>query len=96
MLLLNVTYTMKPGMRETFLKEVQEQGILDAVHHEDGCLQYNYYLPLEPSDTLLLVERWQDRAAQQGHLTTSHMAQLGKIKEQCVLHTQIVSATVAE
>lgn len=42
MLLLNVTYTMKPGMRDTFLKEVQAQGILDAVRQEDGCLQYAY------------------------------------------------------
>ena len=96
MLLLNVTYTMKPGQREVFLKEVQAQGILEAVRREDGCMQYAYYLPVEEDDTLLLVERWRDQAAQQVHLTTPHMAQLGKIKEQCVLHTQIVSATVAE
>lgn len=70
MLLLNVTYTMKPGMRDTFLKEVQAQGILDAVRQEDGCLQYAYYLPAQEDNTLLLVERWRDRAAQQVHLTT--------------------------
>lgn len=93
MLLLNVTYTMKPGMRETFLQQVQAQGILDAVRHEDGCLQYDYYLPVEASDTLLLVERWRDRAAQQAHLTTPHMAALGKIKADCVTDTQIVSGT---
>lgn len=96
MLLLNVTYTMKPGMRETFLKEVQAQGILDAVRREDGCLQYDYYLPVEASDTLLLVERWRDRAAQQTHLTTPHMAALGKIKADCVADTQIVSGTTEE
>ena len=87
MLLLNVTYTMKPGQRETFLKEVQAQGILDAVRQEDGCLQY---------DTVLLVERWRDRAAQQVHLTTPHMAALGKIKADCVVGTQIVSGTAEE
>lgn len=96
MLLLNVTYTMKPGMRETFLKEVQAQGILDAVRREDGCLQYDYYLPVETSDTLLLVERWQNRAAQQTHLTTPHMAALGPIKERCVVSTQLVSGTAEE
>ncbi len=31
MLFVNVTYTMKPGMRDTFLKEVRDQGVLDAV-----------------------------------------------------------------
>ena len=58
MLLINVIYTMKPGQREVFLKEVQAQDILEAVRREDGCMQYAYYLPVEEDDTLLLVERW--------------------------------------
>ena len=96
MLLLNATYTMKPGMRDTFLKEVQAQGILDAVRQEDGCMQYAYYLPAQEDNTLLLVERWRDRAAQQVHLTTPHMTALGKIKADCVVGTQIVSGTAEE
>ena len=96
MLLLNVTYTMKPGMRDTFLKEVQAQGIWDAVRQEDGCMQYAYYLPAQEDNTLLLVERWRDRAAQQVHLTPPHMAALGKIKADCVVDTQIVSGTAEE
>lgn len=93
MLFINVTYTMKPGMRETFLKEVQSQGILDAVRREDGCIRYAYYLPVEEDNTLLLAECWRDRAAQQAHLTTPHMAQLGKIKQQCVTDTKLISGT---
>lgn len=96
MLLLNVTYTMKPSMRDTFLNAVQTQGILDTVRREDGCLQYAYYLPVEEADTLLLVECWQDRAAQQAHLATPHMAALGKIKAECVVDTQILSGTAEE
>lgn len=96
MLLFHVTYTMKPGQRETFLKEVQAQGILDAVRQEDGCLQYAYYLPAQEDNTLLLVERWRDQAAQQVHLTTPHMAALAKIKAECVANTQIVSGTAEE
>lgn len=96
MLLINVIYTMKPGQREVFLKEVQAQGILEAVRREDGCMQYAYYLPVEEDDTLLLVERWRDQAAHQAHLATPHMAALGKIKEQCAVRTQIISGTAAE
>ena len=44
----------------------------------------------------MLVERWRDRAAQQVHLTTPHMAALGKIKADCVVGTQIVSGTAEE
>ena len=96
MLLINVTYTMKPGMLDTFLKKVQAQGIQAAVRREDGCLQYDYYLPVEEDNTLLLVERWRDQAAQQVHLTTPHMAALGKIKADCVADTQLISGTAEE
>ena len=80
MLLLNVTYTMKPGMRDTFLKEVQAQGILDAVRQEDGCLQYAYYLPAQEDDTLLLVEMWTEPALQQAHCQTEIFARLQALK----------------
>ena len=96
MLFINVTYTMKPGMRENFLKEVRDQGILDCVRREDGCLQYAYYLPVEDDNTLLLTERWRDRAAQQAHMATPHMAKLGEIKSLCVTDTQLISATAEE
>ena len=59
-------------------------------------MQYAYYLPAQEDNTLLLVERWRDRAAQQVHLTTPHMAALGKIKADCVVGTQIVSGTAEE
>ena len=75
------------------MKEVQSQRILDAVRREDGCIQYAYYLPVEEDNTLLLTECWRDRAAQQAHLATPHMAQLGKIKQQCVTDTKLISGT---
>lgn len=96
MLFLNVIYTMKPGMRDTFLKEVQDQGILDAVRGEDGCLQYAYYIPAQEDNTLLLVEHWRDREAQQIHQKAPHMARLVKIKELCVTDTKLISGTAEE
>ncbi len=41
--ILNVTYTMKPGLRAEFLREVSEHGIQKAVLAEEGCLQYQYF-----------------------------------------------------
>ena len=96
MLFVNVTYTMKPGMRDTFLKEVRDQGVLDAVRHEDGCIQYAYFLPAEEDGTLLLAERWRDWAAQQAHLATPHMETLRKIKEQCVTDTKMIAGIAEE
>ena len=36
--ILNVTYTMKPGLRAEFLREVSEHGIQKAVLAEERCV----------------------------------------------------------
>ena len=76
--ILNVTYTMKPGLRAEFLREVSEHGIQKAVLAEEGCLQYQYFEAVDEPDKLLLVERWTV------HMTQPHMVPLKEIKERCV------------
>ena len=58
MLLIQVTYTMRPGQRDAFVRKIRESGILDAIRGEEGCLGYSYYLPEEEDGTLLLIEKW--------------------------------------
>ena len=84
MMLFQVTYTMLPGQRDAFLQMMRESGILDQIRREEGCLDYRYYLPEEEDGTLLLVERWTERKAQEVHMTRPHMVPLKEIKERCV------------
>ena len=85
--ILNVTYTMKPGLRAEFLREVSEHGIQKAVLAEEGCLQYQYFEAVDEPDKLLLVERWESRAAQQLHLRQPHMAAAIAMKRDYVADT---------
>ena len=89
--ILNVTYTMKPGLRAEFLREVSEHGIQKAVLAEEGCLQYQYFEAVDEPDKLLLVERWTGPEAQKAHMATGHMARLGQVKAQYVAETSVVS-----
>ena len=95
MLLINVIYTMKPGQREAFLKEVQAQGILEAVRREDGCMQYTYYLPVEEDDTCCWWSAGGTRLPSRPIWPPTY-GRSGQIKEQCVVRTQIISGTAAE
>ena len=36
MLLIQVTYTMRPGQRDAFVRKIRESGILDAIRAEFG------------------------------------------------------------
>ena len=43
-LLILVTYKLKSGMRDAFLKTMSESGILEEVLKEDGIVRHHYYL----------------------------------------------------
>lgn len=96
MLLIQVTYTMRPGQREAFVRKIRESGILDAIRGEEGCLGYSYYLPEEEDGTLLLIEKWTDAQAQKAHLETPHMKQMAAFKPEYVADTKLISCTIPE
>lgn len=96
MLLIQVTYTMRPGQREAFVRKIRETGILDAIRGEDGCLGYSYYLPEEEDGTLLLVEKWTEAQAQKAHLETPHMKQMAAFKPEYVADTKLISCTIPD
>lgn len=87
--LLLVTYTAKPGMRENFLQEVEENRILEAIRGEDGCISYDYFLAAEDGDCLLLVEKWATGEQQQTHMAQPHMKTLAEIKGRWIAQTSI-------
>ena len=96
MLLIQVTYTMRPGQRDAFVRKIRESGILDAIRGEEGCLGYSYYLPEEEDGTLLLVEKWTDAQAQKAHLETPHMKQMAAFKPEYVADTRLISCTIPD
>lgn len=89
MLGVNVTYTMKPGKRDSFLAEIAASGAQKAVRTEPGCMQYDYFLSAEDPDKLFLLEKWADREAQAVHMNQPHMAQIADIKQRYTLNTAL-------
>ena len=89
MIILNVTYKCKPQMRDEFLEMIMSEGIDVACRGEDGNLKYDYYIPTDNSDDLLLVEKWRDAEALDKHSKQPHFARLGEMKKDFVNDTII-------
>ncbi len=89
MIVLNVTYTCKPDMRDAFLERIMAEGIDEACRAEKGNIKYDYYRPADDGDELLLVEKWQDAAALKAHSEMPHFARLGAIKPDYVIDTVV-------
>ncbi len=84
MLTMIVYYHCKKGFRNDFVKEIAAADIASKCQAENGCKQYDYFLPLNDDDTLLLVEKWESEEAQKIHMTTPHFQQLSSLKERYV------------
>ena len=89
MLGVNVTYVLKAGMRDSFLAEIAACGVQEAIRKENGCLQYDYFLPLGDPDRLLLMEKWTSPESQKLHTTQPHMALVAAAKARYVQQTQL-------
>lgn len=77
------------GKREDFVKRVREEGILDEVLKEDGCIRYDYYFSEKDPNEILLLEAWVSKDHQQAHIQTPHMARLREIKGDYVISTTL-------
>ena len=89
MIVLNVSYKCRPGMRDEFLERIRREGIDAASRAEAGNLKYDYYLPADGGDELLLVEKWRDADALAEHGRQPHFAKLGALKAEYVADTVI-------
>ena len=89
-----VTFQCAEGKREAFIKKVKEEGIVDAVRAEDGCIRYDYYYSEKDPNELLLIEAWESKQHQQIHIEQPHMAKLREIKPDYIVSTKLGEFTL--
>ena len=77
------------GKREAFVERVRQEGILDAIRTEDGCIRYDYYYSEEDKNELLLIEAWETSEHQKIHITQPHMDKLRALKDDYIKSTKL-------
>ena len=65
---------------------MEASGIADAIRAEEGNLRYQYFLPLNDGETILLIDSWRDQAALDAHHASPMMAQIAALREKYDLH----------
>lgn len=86
MITVNLYYTGTNGSARSFVNEMESSGIADAIRQEPGNLRYQYFLPLDNSETVLLIDSWTDQAAIDAHHASPMMAKLAALREKYDLH----------
>ena len=82
-------YTGKDGSARQFAEEMMASGLVEAVRAEEGNERYEYYLPMEDPETVLLIDRWRDQAALDFHHKSPMMEQIAKMREKYKLRLKV-------
>lgn len=81
MIMMKVIYKTSID-REIFIKRMYDDGHIDAIRKEPGNISYEYYLPKERDDEIMLIEMWTDLAAQETHQANDRVKEIGRLKEE--------------
>ena len=64
-------------------------GIVDRVRAEAGNERYEYFFPMDDSQTVMLIDRWTDQAALDAHHKTPMMAEIAALREKYHLRMRV-------
>ena len=57
---VNLYYTGENGNARKFAEEMISSGTVQKIREEKGNLKYEYFFPMEASETVLLIDSWEN------------------------------------
>ena len=89
MITIHIFYTGENGAARAFAEEMQRRGLVAAIRAESGNLRYDYFLPLDDSETLLLIDQWRSQEDIDAHHASPMMAEIAALREKYDLHMKV-------
>lgn len=83
---VNLYYTGENGNAKKFVEEMIASGTVEAIRSEKGNLKYDYFFSAEDSETVLLIDSWEDQKAIDIHHSTPMMKKIIELRDKYDLH----------
>ncbi len=83
---VNLYYTGKNGAARKFAEEMEPSGTADLIRAEVGNLRYEYFIPMNDPETVLLIDSWKDQASIDLHHSSPMMQTIAALREKYDLH----------
>lgn len=85
-IVVNLYYTGKNGSARKFAEEMESSKTADMIRSTEGNLRYEYFLPLNDPETVLLIDEWKDQESLDAHHKSQAMERIAKLREKYDLH----------
>ncbi len=88
-LTINIYYKGKNGSAKRFVDEMISSGLVDKIRAEDGNISYEYFLPLEDGETVLLIDKWESQQALDIHHKSQMMKEIAILRNKYNLSMKV-------
>lgn len=92
-LTINIYYTGKDGSAKKFVEQMISDGIVDKIRKEPGNMRYEYFFPNNDSETVLLIDCWEDEKALDLHHKSQVMEQIAELRNKYNLKMRVEQYT---
>ncbi len=86
---VNIYYKGENGSARKFAEEMISSGTVEAIRNENGNIRYDYYYPIDDTETVLLIDSWENQEAIDVHHKTPMMDTIFKLREKYNLHMKV-------
>ena len=95
-LIINIYYTGTNGSARKFAEEIVSSGIVDRVWAEEGNERYEYFFPMEDSETVMLIDKWKNQEALDLHHKSEMMKEIADLRNKYELKMRVERFTEYE
>lgn len=86
---VNIYYSGINGNAKKFAEEMVSEGVVSDIRAEKGNLRYEYFFPMEDTETVLLIDSWSDQHAIDAHHASPMMGKIIELREKYGLHMKV-------
>ncbi|MGN1088904.1 MAG: antibiotic biosynthesis monooxygenase family protein [Huintestinicola sp.] len=86
---VNIYYTGRNGNARKFAEEMVSEGVVRDIRGEEGNLRYEYFFPMDDSETVLLIDSWTNQSAIDAHHASPMMARIIRLRDKYDLHMKV-------
>ena len=86
---MNIYYKGKNGSAKKFANEMISSKIVDEIRNKEGNLKYEYFMPLEDEETILLIDSWKNQESLDKHHESDTMNKIIELRNKYDLHMKV-------
>ena len=86
---INIYYSGTNENARKFAEEMLSSGFVDEIRAQEGNLKYEYFLPINDDETILLIDSWENQQALDTHHKSPMMQKIIDLREKYDLSMKV-------